>query len=130
MSLPQHLFYWVILPNLFLWAWVWLVPTFVVHVERIHAGALGVALPGVILLRRGTDEKVLRHEIQHVRQLLRYSPFGASLLLAWHYTSHPVPTPERALAWILAPLAQQSLGDRGKSSDARVRPAAQALGRG
>lgn len=99
MSLLQHLFDWVIISNLFLWAWVWLVPTLVVHVERIHAGALGLALPGVILLRRGTDETVLRHEMQHVRQLRRYSPFGASLLLAWHYTVPAIQFRRRTGRW-------------------------------
>jgi hypothetical protein len=47
-NLLQHLFYWVTNPNpnLFLLAWVWLAPTPVVHVDRIHLGALGLALLG------------------------------------------------------------------------------------
>lgn len=86
MTLFQQILVWLIAPNLFLWAWVWLVPTCVVRVKRIYAGALGLALPGLILLRRDADDSVLRHELQHVRQLRRYSPLGASLLLAWHYS--------------------------------------------
>jgi len=99
MTLFQQILVWLIAPNLFLWAWVWLVPTFVIRVQRIYAGALGLALPGLILLRRDVDESVLRHELQHVRQLRRYSPLGASLLLAWHYSVPAIRHRHRTGRW-------------------------------
>lgn len=99
MTAIQHLLDGLILPNLFLWGWVWLVPTCVVRVDRIYAGAQGLALPGVVLLRRATDERVLRHEMQHIRQLRRYSPFGVSLLLAWHYTVPAIQHRRRTGRW-------------------------------
>ena len=123
MTLPQQLLLWLVVPNLLLWAWVWLVPTCVVRVERIYAGALGLALPGVILLRRGASEAVLRHEMQHIRQLRRYSPLGTSVLLAWHYTvpalKHKRSTgcwPSFWLLWERNPLereANQAMHDSG-----------------
>ena len=42
MDLFHHILVWLVAPNLFLWAWVRLVPTFVVLVERIYAGVLGL----------------------------------------------------------------------------------------
>ena len=48
--------------------------------------AQGLALPGLILLTAaGWSERVLRHELEHQRQMRRYSPLGAALLLGWHY---------------------------------------------
>ena len=76
MTLFQQILVWLIAPNLFLWAWVWLVPTFVIPVDRIYAGAMGWALPGLILLRRDVDESFLRHELQHVRQVLAIHRWG------------------------------------------------------
>lgn len=99
MTLTQHILVWLIAPILFLWAWVWLVPTFVVRMDRIYAGALGLAVPGLIVLRRDADESVLRHELQHVRQLRRYSPLVASLLLAWHYTVPAIRHRQRTGRW-------------------------------
>lgn len=71
--------------NAFLWLWIWVFPTIVVRVDRVPFGALGMALPGVILLRRDTGERVLRHELGHQDQLRRWSPLGAALMLGWHY---------------------------------------------
>ena len=36
--------------TLALWAWVWLVPVRVIKVKRLHMGAKGLALPGLIFL--------------------------------------------------------------------------------
>lgn len=99
MSLACHVLAWFLAPNLVLWAWVWLVPTLVVRVKRIHAGALGLALPGVVLLRSGVGEEVLRHEMQHIRQFRRYSPCGASVLLAWYYAVPALRVRRRTGCW-------------------------------
>ena len=76
---------WLIGTNLVLWAWVWLVPPVVVRTSRLLAGAKGMALPGLILLRPGERESTLRHELVHLKQMRRYSPLGTALLLGWHY---------------------------------------------
>jgi hypothetical protein len=69
------------------WIWVGLVPTVVIRVRRLPVqGALAVALPGLIALTPGAEhESIIRHELQHQKQMRRYSPLGASLLLAKHY---------------------------------------------
>ena len=70
-----------------LWAWVLVVPVVVIRVRSLHVrGALGLALPGFILMTgAGWSEGVLRHELEHQRQMRRYSPWGAALILGWHY---------------------------------------------
>lgn len=77
----------VLLIATILWLWVLLVPPFVIPVKRLHVkGALGLALPGFIFLTPGAwDERVLRHELAHIRQMRRYSPLGVAALLGWHY---------------------------------------------
>jgi len=95
----QQILVWLVAIHLVVWAWVWLVPTLVVRVDRIYAGALGLALPGLIFLQREAPASVLRHELQHVRQLRRYSPIGASVLLAWHYASAAIRRRQRSGRW-------------------------------
>ena len=58
-----------------LWAWVLVVPVVVIRVRSLHVrGALGLALPGFILMTgAGWSEGVLRHELEHQRQMRRYS---------------------------------------------------------
>ena len=71
-----------------LWLWLFVARYFVLEVLRLHIrGALGLALPGVIILAHPVwgNERVLRHEVAHQRQMRRYSPLGAALILAWHY---------------------------------------------
>lgn len=69
----------------FLWLWVWISPVIVVRVRWVPMGALGMALPGVILLRWDVGERVLRHELGHQDQLRRWSPLGIALYLGWYY---------------------------------------------
>jgi len=71
--------------NLFLWAWIAVVPALVVRVRRVPFGALGMALPGLILLRRDQGDSVIRHELVHQDQMRRWSPLGAALLLGLFY---------------------------------------------
>ena len=69
------------------WIWVLLIPPVVIFVKRLHFnGAVGLALPGVILLTDTTNAKqVLRHELTHQKQMRSYSPLGVAALLGWHY---------------------------------------------
>lgn len=72
--------------NLALWAWMLVAPPYVRLVGRLPFGALGQALPGLIVLRRdAASEAVLRHELAHPRQMRRLSPLGAALCLGFHY---------------------------------------------
>jgi len=76
--------------NVVLWAWVVLVPPVVLRVRRLHFGASGLALPGVIVIAEENahgfpPEVVIRHEIVHQAQFRRYTPVGAAVLLGWHY---------------------------------------------
>ena len=76
---------WVsIIMNVVLWVLSFLPPKIFI-VDRLHMGARGLALPGMILVRRGEPASTLRHEMVHIRQYRRYSPFGVSCILAWHY---------------------------------------------
>lgn len=78
--------------NLVLWIWILVVPPRCVRVRRLWPrGAMGLALPGVILLtRRGWCRAVLRHELEHQAQMRRWSPLGAALALGWHYLLRPL----------------------------------------
>ncbi len=71
--------------NLFLWAWIAVVPALVVRVRRVPFGAMGMALPGLILLHRDMGESVIRHELVHQDQMRRWSPLGAAVLLGLFY---------------------------------------------
>ena len=62
-----------------------MVPALVVRVRRVPFGALGMALPGLILLRRDQGDSVIRHELVHQDQMRRWSPLGAALLLGLFY---------------------------------------------
>lgn len=54
-------------------------------VVRLRPGrALGMALPGLVLVARW-DDHILRHEFAHIRQMRRWSPLGTALFLGWHY---------------------------------------------
>lgn len=76
--------------NGLLWAWVWLVPVRVVRVRRLwKRGALGMALPGLILLTPAADTEWIRaHEEAHQAQMRAWSPLGVSLALCWFYLYH------------------------------------------
>lgn len=66
-------------------AWLRVVPTVVVTVRRLHLGASGLALPGVVLIRDGAGEHVLRHELAHQDQYRRYGVTGTALRIGGHY---------------------------------------------
>ena len=77
--------------NLFLWAWVWLVPTLVLRVRFLPAGILGLALPGLVLVRKEAYTwRLLRHELTHVRQMRRWSPLGLALAQGCNYLVRPL----------------------------------------
>ena len=65
--------------------WVLVMPTVVVPVRRIHLGAAGLALPGVVFLTNPRDGFALRHELAHQDQMRRFSPLGVALFLGVHY---------------------------------------------
>ena len=65
--------------------WVLVVPTCVVRVRRLHLGAAGLALPGVVFLVNPSDGFALRHELAHQAQMRRFSPLGVALFLGVHY---------------------------------------------
>lgn len=71
--------------NLVLWAWIALVPIMVLRVRRVPFGALGMALPGLILVRGDMGDSVIRHELVHQDQMRRWSPLGAAVLLGLYY---------------------------------------------
>jgi hypothetical protein len=68
-----------------LWLVLLVLPTLVVRVDRLHLGARGLALPGVVFLVGDAGEGVLRHELEHQRQMLRYTPFGVAAFLGVWY---------------------------------------------
>ena len=77
--------------NLILWLWVWMVPTLVLRFRFLPSGILGVALPGVILVRAETfTPRILRHELVHVRQMRRWSPLGTWLAQVYSYILRPL----------------------------------------
>lgn len=73
-----------VIVNVVLWGFSFFPPKILV-IDKIHMGARGLALPGLILIRRGEPDSTLRHEMVHIRQYRRYTPFGVSCVLAWHY---------------------------------------------
>lgn len=77
--------------NAILWLWVWAVPTLVLRFPFLPRGILGVALPGVILVRAETFTwAILRHELWHVRQMRRWSPLGTCLAQVFNYLLRPL----------------------------------------
>ena len=83
------LFFWMnIWTSILLNAVLWIVAFFppkIIIVDRLHMGARGLALPGMIFMRKGEPQSTLRYEMVHILQYRRYSPFGVSCILAWHY---------------------------------------------
>ena len=71
--------------SLALHLWVLVVPTVIVPVRRLHLGAAGLALPGVVFLTNPRDGFALRHELAHQDQMRRFSPLGVALFLGVHY---------------------------------------------
>jgi hypothetical protein len=70
---------------LILWALVFIAPPVVIKVDRLYAGATGLALPVFIFVVGDSNDEVLRHELAHHRQMRRYSPLGVALFLgAWY----------------------------------------------
>jgi hypothetical protein len=83
-----------------LWLWVWVVPTLVLPCRFLPGGILGLALPGLVLVRRETYTwRVLRHELHHVRQMRRWSPLGIGLAQLHRYALLPFCTLARRRRW-------------------------------
>ncbi|MDR3673675.1 MAG: hypothetical protein P4L36_22720 [Holophaga sp.] len=86
--------------DLLLWAWVWAVPTLVLRFRFLPPGILGVALPGLVLVRSETYTlPILRHELFHVRQMRRWSPMGVWLAQMFRYLLHPMGILVRQRRW-------------------------------
>ena len=67
-----------------IWAIMFLPPK-VITVKKLHMGGLGLALPGIVLIKKGQPISTLYHEQTHTMQMRRYSPTGVALYLGWHY---------------------------------------------
>ena len=77
--------------DLALWLWVWVVPTLVLRFPLLPPGIQGLALPGLILVRREAFTwRLLRHELAHVRQMRRWSPLGTWLNQVFNYLVRPL----------------------------------------
>jgi len=77
--------------DLVLWLWVWLAPTLVLPCRFLPEGILGLALPGLVLVRPETYTwAILRHELTHIRQMRRWSPLGTWLAQAFSYLVRPL----------------------------------------
>lgn len=86
--------------DLALWAWIWVVPTLVLRCRRLPPGILGVALPGLVLVRPETYTlAILRHELCHVRQMRRWSPLGTWLAQLYNYLLRPLGIALREHRW-------------------------------
>jgi hypothetical protein len=71
-----------------LWIVQWVIPPIVIKVDKILFidQAQGLTFLIFIFVKRVTySEPVLRHELEHFRQLKLYSPFGMALMLAVYY---------------------------------------------
>jgi len=76
----------VISINATLWIWVCFATVRVKEHNHLPMGGYGLALPGFIFLNSSHwNESVLRHELEHQRQMRKYSPLGVALLIGWHY---------------------------------------------
>jgi hypothetical protein len=74
-----------------LWLWVWAVPTLVLRFPFLPPGILGLAMPGLVLVRGETYTlRILRHELCHVRQMRRWSPLGTWLAQVVNYLLRPL----------------------------------------
>jgi len=81
----------LLLLDLALWLWVWAAPTLVLRFRFLPDGILGLALPGLVLVRAETYTwRILRHELTHVRQMRRWSPLGTYLAQVWSYLLRPL----------------------------------------
>ena len=77
--------------NTVLWLWIWLAPPLVLRFRYLPENILGLALPGLILVRPETYTlRILRHELIHQRQMRRWSPMGTYLVQAWNYFLRPM----------------------------------------
>ena len=77
--------------DLALWLWVWVVPTLVLRFPLLPEGILGIALPGLVLVRADAlNGRLLRHELTHIRQMRRWSPLGTALAQAYNYILRPL----------------------------------------
>lgn len=75
--------------DLVLWAFVLLVPPIVIRTKRLwyfRARPSGMAFMNIILIKRDAySERILRHELEHVKQQRMFSPFGMALFIILHY---------------------------------------------
>lgn len=79
----------LLIPNLVLWLYVWIVPPIVIRVEKLRyfgVDAFGMnILNFIILTEKGDTESVFRHEYEHLRQQQIFSPMGLALVILFHY---------------------------------------------
>ena len=76
----------LILVNVILWLWVCFATVRVKQCNQLPMGGLALALPGYIFITpHHWKESVLRHELEHQRQMRKYSPLGVALFMGWYY---------------------------------------------
>jgi len=75
-----------------IWVWCWL-PPIVIRSGRLHLNATGMAFLNFIFIHTGCGSSdsaryqyVYRHEVEHVRQMRWYSPWGCAIFLGgWYF---------------------------------------------
>ncbi len=90
--MPDWLFnelFWLLIPNVILWLYVWIVPPVVIRVNRIkyfgvHPLGLNI-LNFIVITERGDSPYVIRHEYEHIRQQRWFSPLGLAVIIFFHY---------------------------------------------
>ena len=94
-----------------IWAWCWLPPV-VIRTDRLHMNAIGLAFLNFIFIhtRCGSSDSeqyqyVYRHEVEHLRQMRCYSPWGCAIFLGGWYFWRCIVKQQRFLsAWRDNPL--------------------------
>lgn len=81
--------FWVLIPNLILWLYLWIVPPVVIRVNRIRYFGLKVSglniLNFIVITEPGDNPYVIRHEYEHLLQQRRFSPLGLAIIILFHY---------------------------------------------
>ena len=76
--------------HIFIYGYLWLLcfAPVIYQPKRILSSpyALGLALPGLILIRKETcHDRILAHEFVHQQQMRRWTPIGCAIFLGYHY---------------------------------------------
>lgn len=79
----------VLLVNLLAWSVLLILPPVVILVEEIkllHLRPQGMAVFFCIIIKRSSySDAVVRHELEHLRQMRLFSPIGLAVFILFHY---------------------------------------------